>query len=125
MPCNSCGSCAFLLVQPSFHEHVPSGSKGAQDMILSFRQLRTAAPPYRASGHENVNRISNGQGRARAARECRKRDIVAHIEGAAGTIVKQLCCKIRAEKTLQHHIHAGPGVTNKELRVIEAINKIS
>jgi len=30
-------------------------------------------PPDRASGHENVNRISNGQGRARAARECQKR----------------------------------------------------
>ena len=94
-------------------------------MIILFRQLRTAAPPYRASGHDNVNRISNVRGRARAARECRKRDIVAHIEGAAGTIARQLCCKIRAEKTLQHHIHAGPGVTNMELRVIEAINKIS
>ena len=65
-------------------------------MIFSFRQLRTAAPPYRASWHENVNSISNVQGRARAARECRKRDRVAHIEAASGEAATNMASAFEA-----------------------------
>ena len=65
-------------------------------MIISFRQLRNAAPPYQASGHDNVNRISNVRGRARAARECRTRDRVAHIEAASGEVATNMASAFEA-----------------------------
>ena len=69
-------------------------------MIISLRQLRTAAPSYQASGHDNVNSISNVRGRARAARECRTRESVAHIEAASGEVATSMASAFEALKLI-------------------------